>query len=68
MDAYGDGKVTAMARLVSTPVSYAVEEVLDGKMEPGVHAAPAEPAKAAAWLAKLADAGEVMELVDNLSK
>jgi len=68
MDALGDGKVTAMARLVSTPVSYAVEEVLDGKMTPGVHAAPSEPEKAAAWINKLRDAGETMELVDNLSK
>ena len=68
MDALGDGKVTAMARLVSTPVSYAVEEVLDGKMTPGVHAAPSEPEKAADWINKLRDAGETMELVDNLSK
>ncbi|WP_166417271.1 saccharopine dehydrogenase family protein [Cochlodiniinecator piscidefendens] len=40
MDAWGDEKGTAMARLVSVPVSLAVESVLGGKIEPGVHAAP----------------------------
>jgi saccharopine dehydrogenase-like NADP-dependent oxidoreductase len=67
MDAYGDNNSTAMARLVSVPVSYAVEAVLNGEMETGVHAAPSDPALAASWLKKLADAGDRMALVDNRS-
>ncbi len=68
MDAYGDANSTAMARLVSVPVSYAVEAVLAGEMEAGVSAAPSERAKAESWLKKLEDAGESMHLVDNLTK
>ena len=64
MDAYGDDEHTAMARLVSIPVSYAVEAVLRGEISPGVHAAP--KAKAEAWIDMLKARGEVMSIVDHL--
>ena len=40
MDAWGDARGTAMARLVSVPVSLAVEAVLARRIPAGVHAAP----------------------------
>lgn len=39
MDAWGDEKGTAMGRLVSMPVSFAVETVLAKAFTPGVHTA-----------------------------
>ncbi len=67
MDAYGDAHSTAMARLVSTPVSYGVEAVLAGEIEPGVHAAPSDPAIAGKWIENLRAIGETMEIVDHLA-
>ena len=54
MDAWGDERGTAMGRLVSMPVSFAVESVLKKEFTPGVHAAPADPK----ILAELARPGE----------
>jgi len=65
MDAYGDDEHTAMARLVSIPVSYAVEAVMAGEIAPGVHAAP--KAKAAEWIEKLKSRGEEMNIVNHLA-
>lgn len=67
MDAYGDADHTAMARLVSVPVSFAVEAVLDGTVSPGVSAAPSDPATAASWLDELKSLGEGMAIVDHLA-
>jgi len=67
MDAYGDEKHTAMARLVSIPVSYAVEGVLQGEFTSGVHAAPSAPEMAAKWLSNLKKSGEGMMIVDHLA-
>ena len=67
MDAYGDKNHTAMARLVSVPVSYAVEGIMNGEFTPGVHAAPSDPAIASAWISKLKENGEDMVIVDHLS-
>jgi hypothetical protein len=44
MDAWGDARGTAMGRLVSVPVSLAVEAVLSREIPAGVHAAPHDPA------------------------
>ncbi len=66
LDAAGDETHTAMARLVSIPVSFAVEAVLNGEIAPGVTAAPSDPALARKWLAALGERGEQMELVDRL--
>ncbi len=67
MDAYGDAEHTAMARLVSVPVSFAIEAVLGGEFAPGVHAAPSDPGLAGRWLEELRKLGEEMALVDHLS-
>ncbi|KLN59949.1 saccharopine dehydrogenase [Kiloniella spongiae] len=67
MDAYGDDNHTAMARLVSTPVSYAVEAVLKGEIAPGVSAAPSDVTVAKKWLEDLQVAGEKMAIVDRLA-
>ncbi len=67
MDAYGDAEHTAMARLVSVPVSFAIEAVLGGEFTPGVHAAPSDPGMAGRWLDDLQKLGEDMALVDHLS-
>ena len=67
LDAAGDATHTAMARLVSIPVSFAVEAVLNGEIAAGVTAAPSDPALARAWLAELKARGEPMELVDRLA-
>ncbi len=54
LDAVGDGRGSAMARLVSVPVSLAVEAVREGTIGPGVSAAPSDPALVRDWLARIA--------------
>ncbi len=66
LDAAGDATHTAMARLVSIPVSYAVEAVLNGELPTGVSAAPSNPETARKWLAALKERGEPMQLVNRL--
>jgi len=60
MDAYGDARGTAMARLVSVPVSLAVEAVLNRQIPAGVSAAPNNPKLVQDWL------GEVDRLAQHL--
>lgn len=43
MDGWGDERGTAMARLVSVPLSMAIDAVLDGEIAPGVSPAPHQP-------------------------
>jgi hypothetical protein len=50
MDAWGDVRGTAMGRLVSVPVSLAVEAVLTREIPAGVHGAPHDPRLLARWL------------------
>lgn len=63
MDAWGDERGTAMGRLVSMPVSFAVESVLKKEFTPGVHAAPADPNILASWLGQVKGLAQYMELV-----
>ncbi|MBO9395606.1 saccharopine dehydrogenase NADP-binding domain-containing protein [Shimia sp. R9_2] len=65
MDAWGDERGTAMARLVSIPVSLAIESVLEGAIAPGVHAAPSEPALFESWLGHIGTLAQHMEIVDH---
>ena len=65
MDAWGDATSTAMARLVSFPVSFAIQSVLAGEIPAGVHAAPSDPKLVASWLAKIDNIAQHMELVDK---
>jgi saccharopine dehydrogenase (NADP+, L-glutamate forming) len=60
MDAWGDERGTAMARLVSVPVSLAVEAVLNREIAPGVTPAPHDPKLVNRWL------DEVQTLAQNL--
>ena len=64
MDAYGGDEGTAMALLVSIPVSLAVEAALSGEIGPGVSAAPADPALVSRWLDAAKGIAAYMEQVD----
>lgn len=65
MDASGDANSTAMARLVSIPVSLAVEAVLNGQMPAGVSAAPSDPALFNAWLGTVDKLAQHLAVVDH---
>ena len=65
MDAWGDARGTAMARFVSTPVSLAIEAVLDGKITPGVTAAPSDPALIESWMGMVRELAQHVNVVDR---
>jgi len=67
MDAWGDESGTAMARLVSVPVSLAVMSVLDGCMTPGVHAAPSDVGLVDRWMQEIKGLSQHLEIVDHLA-
>ena len=64
MDAWGDDKGTAMGRLVSVPVSFAIESVMQGEMSPGVHGAPHETKLFESWLGQIKSLAQYMERVN----
>lgn len=65
MDAWGDARGTAMARLVSFPVSFAIEAAMNGKIPAGVHAAPSDPALVGSWLAEVGKLAQHLGVVDH---
>lgn len=65
LDAWGDDRGTAMARLVSVPVSLAVEAVLDGDIPSGLSAAPSDPRLVDRWLAEVRGLAQHMAVVDH---
>ncbi|WP_071674355.1 saccharopine dehydrogenase family protein [Nioella nitratireducens] len=65
MDAWGDAQGTAMARLVSVPVSLAVEAALAGRIGAGVSAAPSDPVLVAEWMGVVADLAQHLAIVDH---
>ncbi|MBE1285371.1 MAG: saccharopine dehydrogenase [Rhodobacteraceae bacterium] len=65
MDAWGDDRGTAMARLVSFPVSFAIEAVMNGKIDPGVHAAPSDPALVKKWMGEIDKLAQHLQVVDQ---
>ncbi|CUH65187.1 Spermidine synthase [Thalassovita gelatinovora] len=67
MDAWGDARGNAMARLVSVPVSLAIESVLKGKITPGVSAAPSDEPLVQDWLGQIKGLVQHMEIVDHLA-
>ncbi len=67
LDAWGDERGTAMARLVSVPVSLAVEAVAEGRIAPGVSAAPKEREIVQDWLQRVAGLAQHMARVDHLA-
>lgn len=67
MDAHGDENGTAMAQLVSVPVSLAVEAVLAGEIAPGVSAAPGDPKLVSRWMDAVGKIAQHLEVVDHLA-
>ncbi len=67
MDAWGDDRGTAMARLVSVPVSLAIEAVLAQQLKPGVQAASADPELITAWMSEISQLAQHVAVVDHLS-
>ncbi len=66
MDAWGDAHGTAMARLVSVPVSLAVESVLAGEIPAGVSAAPSDPRLVLRYLGEVDRLAQHLKVVDHL--
>jgi len=66
MDAWGDARGTAMARLVSVPVSLAVESVLKRQIKPGVSAAPSDAKLVAEWMGEIDRLAQHLQVVDHL--
>ncbi|MBL4768758.1 MAG: saccharopine dehydrogenase NADP-binding domain-containing protein [Rhodobacteraceae bacterium] len=67
MDAWGDEHGTAMARLVSIPVSLAVTSILNGDISAGVHAAPSDAKLVATWMDEIGKLSQHLELTDRLT-
>jgi hypothetical protein len=63
LDAAGDENGSAMGRLVSVPVAVAIESLLRGEIEPGVHAAPHDPVLVKQWLNEIRPQAQYMQLV-----
>lgn len=67
LDSKGDERGQAMARLVSIPVSLAIESVLNNEVSSGVTAAPDQPEQINAWLQSLETVGEKIVFKDHLA-
>jgi saccharopine dehydrogenase (NADP+, L-glutamate forming) len=67
MDAWGDARGTAMARLVSMPVSLAVESVLAGEIPAGVSAAPSDPKLIDRYMGEIDRLAQRLMVVDHLA-
>jgi saccharopine dehydrogenase (NADP+, L-glutamate forming) len=67
LDAWGDVRGTAMARLVSVPVALAVESVLNREIPAGAHAAPHDPRLVGRWLGEVSHLAQYMRQIDHLS-
>lgn len=65
MDAWGDGRGTAMARLVSVPVSLAIEAVLDGEMPAGISAATNDPKLIDRFMGEIGQLAQHLNVVDH---
>lgn len=66
MDAWGDARGSAMGRLVSVPVSLAVEAVLAREIPAGVHAAPHDPKLIGRWMGEVAGLVHYLQRIDHL--
>lgn len=58
MDAKGNDEHSAMARLVSLPVSLAIEAITKGRLNPGVQAAPSDGNIVENWFKELKSYGD----------
>jgi saccharopine dehydrogenase-like NADP-dependent oxidoreductase len=66
MDAYGNENGSAMARLVSTTVSLAVEAVLEERIPAGVSAAPNDMGLVSDWLGYLNDHHDTIKHLNHM--
>lgn len=66
LDATGDARGSAMARLVSVPVSLAVEAAARGDTAPGVSTAPRDAENLTLWLNETAQQAQLVRVVDHL--
>ncbi len=66
MDAWGDERGTAMARLVSIPVSLAIESVMNRAVPAGVTAAPSDPKLIQNWMSEIQTLAQRLMIVDHL--
>lgn len=57
MNVYGQGRNTAMAKLVSLPVSFAVEDILKGVTAKGVSRAPDDANIYSRWIEEMENSG-----------
>ncbi|WP_095587483.1 saccharopine dehydrogenase C-terminal domain-containing protein [Actibacterium ureilyticum] len=67
LDAWGDARGSAMARLVSGTVSQGVEAVLAHQIPAGVHSAPSDPKLVRAWLGHTETLAQHMLVRDHLA-
>ena len=65
MDACGDAHGTAMARLVSYPVSFAVEAVMENALASGVQAAPSNLTLIKAWMDQIRGLTQFLQIIDH---
>ncbi len=65
MDAWGDLRGSAMARLVSQPVSFAVQAIRRREIPPGVSAAPDDPKLVRRWLHEIEHLAQHLMIVDQ---
>ena len=65
MDAWGDKRGTAMARLVSYPVSFAVKAIIDNQIENGVSAAASKSSLVDTWLKDIAGLAQEFNIIDR---
>ncbi len=66
LDAFGNEQGSAMAQLVSIPLSLAIEAVLNGEIAAGVSAAPSDPALVARWMETVGGIAQHLAVVDHL--
>ncbi len=66
LDAWGDLRGTAMARLVSVTVSLAIEAVLAREIPPGVSAAPDDLKLITRWMSEMDTQAQHVQVVDHL--
>jgi saccharopine dehydrogenase (NADP+, L-glutamate forming) len=67
LDAWGDERGSAMARLVSGTVCLAVDAVMERAIPAGVHGAPSDPRLVERWLRAVDPLAQRLELVDHLA-
>ena len=66
MDAWGDARGTAMARLVSVPVALAIEAVMNREIPAGVSPAPHDPKLVGRFLGEIDKLAQHLQVVDHL--